>query len=221
MSDRDRAALPRAFYLQDTLTVARALLNCYLIHDDPEGLLVGRISETEAYTQDDPACHAYRGQTPRNAVMFGPAGHAYVYLTYGMYHCFNAVTAPTGCPEAVLIRAVEPCCGLELMGRRRGLHEEAPGAAIVTEEAAQRRRVRRGRALCGGPGRLCQAFGLDRVLSGTDLTQQSRLWIAPSKLSVRPADPEAIVATPRIGISQAVELPWRFTLRGDPYVSRG
>ncbi|HZT41346.1 MAG TPA: DNA-3-methyladenine glycosylase [Chthonomonadaceae bacterium] len=205
--------LPLAFYLQDTLVVAQALLGCILIHASPEGLTAGRISETEAYRSDDPASHAFRGQTARNATMFGPPGHAYIYLTYGMHYCLNAVTAPEGVAEAVLLRAVEPLAGVELMRRRRGLSEM--GANPNDEKA----RIRLGRALCGGPGKLCQAFGLDRTLNGCDLTVPARLWIA-SAGEKKPEEASRIVATPRIGITQAVDRLWRFTLRGDLYTSR-
>jgi DNA-3-methyladenine glycosylase len=206
--------LPRDFYLQDTVAAARALLNCILIHSGPDGLTAGRISETEAYTRDDPASHAYRGQTARNATMFGPPGHAYIYLTYGMHHCLNAVTAPEGIAEAVLIRAVEPLVGLERMRRRRGLSSKIEAMADI------RARIREGVTLCGGPGKLCQAFGLSRDQNGSDLTAPTHLWIAPPPAGNGLPDPEAIVATPRIGISQGRERLWRFTLRGDPYLSR-
>ncbi|HZO87148.1 MAG TPA: DNA-3-methyladenine glycosylase [Chthonomonadaceae bacterium] len=213
--------LPRAFYLQNTLTVARALLNCVLVHDSPEGLLAGRIAETEAYLHNDPACHAYRGQTPRCATMFGPPGHAYIYLTYGMYFCFNAVTAPHGVAEAVLIRALEPLTGVELMRQNRSLSEREPKQAHTHSEAGtEAARVRLGRALCGGPGKLCQAMGLTRALDGADLTAGERLWIAAGDSNERPLDPADIVATPRIGISQGVEFPWRFYRRGERFISR-
>ncbi len=225
--------LPRDFYLQDTVRAARLLLNCTLVSVGAEGITAGRISETEAYTTDDPACHAYRGRTARNATMFGPPGHAYVYLTYGMYYCFNAVMARQGVAEAVLIRAVEPLAGWELMQARRGLLEKkageegngetgltVPNAAASTLTPTPKARLRLARALCGGPSKLCIAFGLDRTWDGTDLTDSDRLTIcAPSAGFLAPDDP-AILATPRIGISQGVDLPWRFTLRGDPYVSR-
>lgn len=212
--------LPRAFYLQDTLTVARSLLNATLIHASPAGLLAGRIAETEAYLRDDPASHAYRRRTKRNETMWGAAGHAYIYLTYGMHYCFNAVTAPEGCAEAVLIRAVEPRAGVELMRRLRGLsvgEAAETGQAFALPPVGTDASVRLARALCGGPGKLCQAFGLDSTLDGIDLTTGERLWIAASSA---PPGPAQIVATPRIGISQAVEQPWRFTMRGDRYTSR-
>lgn len=204
--------LPRDFYLQETLTVARQLLNCLLVHASPEGLLVGRISETEAYTEGDPASHAYRGRTARNAVMFGPPGHAYIYFTYGMHHCMNLVTAQAGVAEAVLLRAAEPLEGLEPMAARRGLTVGNPGD---TEPKA---RSRWGQALCGGPGRLCQAFGLDRTLDGIDVTVADRLWIAPPRYAAQ--DQAEVLATPRIGITRGTEQLWRFTLRGDLYTSR-
>jgi len=215
--------LPRDFYLRDTVEVARRLLNCVLIHVSPEGLTAGRITETEAYTRDDPACHGYRGQTPRNAAMFGPPGHAYVYFTYGTHYCFNAVTAPRGAAEAVLVRSVEPLAGLELMALRRGLVKKAPTdvSRPLTEAAALRASIRWARALCGGPGKLCQAYGLSRERNGMDLATGGPLWIAPPLPDSRVSPDADIIATPRIGITRGVELPWRFYVRDDPYLSRG
>lgn len=210
MSDTSRFGLPlaREFYLQETVAAARALLNCILIFDGADGLTAGRITETEAYTRDDPACHAYRGRTARNASMFGPPGHAYIYLSYGVHHCLNAVTAPEGVGEAVLLRSVEPLAGVELMRNRRGLSKDRADCAPLSISEA--------RYLCGGPGRLCLAFGLDRSKDNVDLTTSEGLWIA----SGSPSRNDAIVATPRIGISQGAALPWRFTLRSDAYTSR-
>ncbi len=218
MSTLDRA-LPREFYLEETVEAARRLLNCVLVHETPEGLAAGRITETEAYTHDDPASHAYRGKTARNAVMFGPAGHAYVYFTYGMHYCFNVVTASEGTADAVLIRAVEPIEGLELMSRRRGLPEEEI-SRLLRADADPKMRQRWAFSLCGGPGKLCQAFGISRAEDGLDVTAPGRLWVAPPRPEFSGIGAEAIAATPRVGIRQAVETPWRFTLRNDPYVSR-
>jgi DNA-3-methyladenine glycosylase len=208
--------LPRSFYDRDTVTVARELLNGVLVHVLPEGVVAGRISETEAYTQDDPSSHSFGGQRTRNAPMFGPPGQAYVYYIYGVHCCLNAVTNAEGVGEAVLIRALEPLAGMERMRIRRGLTQtETPSG---NEAAAERAQLRRLQALCGGPGRLCQALGVDRSLNGVDLTLGARLWISPPQ---EPTDPSAILATPRIGISQAQDYLWRFTLRGDPFTSRG
>jgi DNA-3-methyladenine glycosylase len=212
-------ALSREFYLQETLSAARNLLNCVLGHETEAGLVLGRITETEAYTSDDPSCHSYCGKTPRNAPMFGPPGHAYVYFTYGMHFCFNAVTAPEGIGDAVLIRAVEPMEGWELMSTRRGL-AEGEIERLAAAQSDSKVRERWGRTLCGGPGKLCQAFGLTRAQNGDDLTVPGGLWIAPPLPNIGVSRPEDIAATPRIGIRQAVELPWRFTLRNDPYLSR-
>ena len=209
--------LQQEFYLQDTVTVAQKLLNCVLIHETAEGITAGRISETEAYTVDDPACHAYRGQTVRNQTMFGQPGHAYVYLIYGMYFCINAVCAPEGIAEAVLIRAVEPLIGRELMRERRGLK---PIPADQRDRLTERQKVIAGNALCGGPGKLCQAFGINRIYDGDDLTEPSGLSIVPPLPPNRMPVPDEILETPRIGITQGVDLLWRFYLHDEAYISR-
>jgi len=208
--------LGHSFYDRDAVSVARDLLGCVLVRVMPEGVAAGRISETEAYSQDDPASHSYGGKRTRNAPMFGPPGHAYIYFIYGAHYCLNAVTGAEGVGGAVLIRALEPLAGVEPMQVRRGLTDTETAAR--TEAAAERMRIRRLQQLCGGPGRLCQAFALDLTYSGVDLTLGSPLWIASPR---EPADPDAIMATPRIGISRAQDCLWRFTLRGDPFTSRG
>jgi len=195
----DARPLPRAFYARGPRALARALLGRVLVHDDPSaGRLAGRILETEAYGGgDDPASHAHRGETPRNRVMFGPAGHAYVYFTYGMHHCFNVVCGAPGRAAAVLVRALEPLTGLEAMARRRGTHEPL--------------------RLARGPGALAEALGLDRACDGADLTR-GRLWIAD--LPAR-RDGRRVVRGPRVGIRLAAGRPWRYWLDGHPGVSRG
>lgn len=186
--------LPVEFYARDTTLVARELLGTFLVHITNEGTTVGKIVETEAYLRDDPACHASRGMTPRNSVMFGPPGIAYVYFTYGMHYCFNVVTATEGIGEAVLIRAVEPLEGLDLMRNRRGrdrLHE-----------------------LCAGPARLVQAFGITKEHNKAALTK-GNLFIAPA--SDHPPD---IYITTRIGIKEGADLPLRFYIKGNKFISK-
>ena len=142
--------IPRSFYEQSTLDVARQLLGKYLVRKHPDGTTVGRIVETEAYVgPEDKACHASRGRTARTEIMFGPAGHAYVYLVYGFHHMLNIVTEQIDFPAAVLIRAVEPVRGIALMKERRGIEDP--------------------RHLASGPGKLCEAFAIDRTLNGSDL----------------------------------------------------
>jgi len=194
--------LPLSFYTKDTVSVAKALLGAYLVHDSPEGRTVGRIVESEAYLFDgDPACHAHRGKTKRNAAMFGPPGHAYIYFVYGMYYCFNVVTAPEGVGEAVLIRALEPVAGLPLMQQRRG-----------TPDA---------KALCSGPGKLVQAMGMTQELNGCPLYRGTlTVRSSDSFPRERASAPEEVVATTRIGITKAAALPLRFCLKGNPFVSR-
>jgi DNA-3-methyladenine glycosylase len=159
--------------------------------------IAGKIVEVEAYlARDDPANHAYRGRTRRNAAMFGPPGHAYVYTIHARF-CLNAVTEPVGLPSAALIRAVEPVEGMELMQRRRG-----------TEQRLN---------LTRGPARLCEAFAVDRALDGWDLTRGDRLWIAAPDLE---PDTAEIVAATRVGVTSAKDLPLRFFLAESPFVSR-
>ncbi len=195
----------RLYYLAETLLVARALIGCLLWHETPEGVAGGRIVETEAYLHDDPACHAYRGETPRNRSMFGPPGHAYVYMAYGLHCCFNVVTAPEGMAEAVLVRAIDPVAGLELMLRRRGV--PLPLAAVP--ERARRR-------VASGPGNLTVALGISRAHDGMDLTAGAL------SIRARPAgQPEPlVVATTRVGITRGTNLPWRFLLAGSRAVSK-
>ena len=188
--------LPRSFYDRDPLLVARAVLGRLLVHDGPGGRASGRIVEAEAYRgATDPASHACRGPTPRNAAMFGAPGHAYVYFTYGMHHCLNVVTQPRGRASAVLVRAIEPVDGIPLMRRRRGVGETA----------------RLGR----GPGNVARALGLTRAHDGLDLTR-GPLWL--SDLPPRRAG-RRVARSGRVGIRMARGRPWRCYLEGHPCVS--
>ncbi|HLI49197.1 MAG TPA: DNA-3-methyladenine glycosylase [Chthonomonas sp.] len=196
-----------------TLEVARRLLGMLLIRREPEALLIGRICEVEAYTQEDPASHSYRGLTDRNRWMFGPAGHAYVYRIYGVHHCFNVVTGEEGVGEAVLIRAVEPLCGQEQMALRRRLSEKG---VVLSELLTQKRWLR---ALCSGPARLCEAFGIDTTFNGVDLMNpQSPLFLAKERQTEVAHAP--IIATCRVGITQGRDRPWRFLWGDSPFISR-
>ncbi len=191
--------LARQVLARDSVRVARELIGCYLVHSSAAGVAAGRIVEAEAYDQTDPASHSFRGPTPRTLPMFGPAGHAYVYFSYGMHWCMNVVTGREGHGAAVLLRALEPVAGLELIRRRRGLS---------TSERDLRR-------LLAGPGCLTQGLGVGTEHNGGDLLGEGPLRL------LRPArfPPRRIIATGRIGISRAQELPWRFLLDGSPFVS--
>lgn len=189
--------LPRSFYEGDSREVARNLLGQVLVRESEEGIAAGIIVETEAYLgKRDDAAHSYKGATERVRVLFGEKGAAYIYLIYGVYHCLNIASGPAGEPECVLIRALEPVEGLELMARRRG-----------TEKV---------RDLCRGPGRLCQALAIGRSLYGADVTKPGPLYIREGRR------PEKILSTPRIGIDYAFHTkdePWRYIVSGSPFVS--
>jgi DNA-3-methyladenine glycosylase len=190
--------LTRSFYDRPTLTVAQELIGKVLVHRTRAGMAAGMIVEVEAYIgEDDPACHAAPGPTRRNAPLYGPPGHAYVYLNYGIHNLVNAVTEAEGSPAAVLIRALAPLDGIELMKRRR-----SRGGARV--EVA---------GLCRGPGNLTQALGITLRQNRADLSS-GRLWIEDRGLP-----PGTTTWSPRIGIRVGVERPWRCSLVGHPSVS--
>jgi len=201
------ARLSGKFYRRDAVALARALLGQVLVRVGPDGVrLAGRIVETEAYLGvADRAAHSYGGRrTARNAAMWGPAGHAYVYFVYGMHYCMNVVAAGPEDPSAVLLRALEPLAGLERMRLQR-----AAGRAVVLPDEA----------LCSGPAKLAQALGLDRAFDGADLVHGERLFL---ERGVR-IPPTRIVAAPRIGVDYAgawAERPLRFYVAGNPHVSR-
>ncbi len=178
----------------ETRALARALLGCVLVRDSDQGITAGRIIETEAYLPGDPACHAYRGKSLRNATLFGPPHRAYVYQIYGTSYCFNLSSERDGEGAGVLVRALEPTEGIALMQKRR-----------ATESR---------RDLCRGPGRLCRALAIDRSLDGVDLFEDSRLWLAEvGEVPVR------VRRSPRIGVTRAAERRLRFYAAGNPYVS--
>ena len=179
-------AVTADYFDRDVAAVARDLIGATLLVDGVGGIIV----ETEAYAPDDPASHSVRGPTPRNAAMFGPGGHAYVYRSYGIHWCLNIVCRPG---SAVLIRALAPTHGLDTMIARRGRSDP--------------------RLLCAGPGRLCQALGVDKALDGAPL-DRAPFVLAPATAAA------TIHAGPRIGISVAVDTPWRFCLAGSRHLSK-
>jgi DNA-3-methyladenine glycosylase len=181
--------LRRDFFARSVHTVAPELIGATLLVDGVGGVIV----EVEAYDQEDPASHGFRGATPRNAPMFGPPGFAYVYRSYGIHWCLNFVCDAPGRADAVLIRALEPTHGLDRMRERRHVDAE--------------------RALCSGPGKLCQALGVTNANDGVALDEP------PFELLARATSPR-IVTGPRIGITRATELPWRYGLEGSPFLSR-
>ncbi len=181
--------LPREFFARSVHEVAPELIGVTLLVNGVGGPIV----EVEAYDAEDPAAHGFRGRTPRNASMFGPPGHAYVYRSYGIHWCLNLVCEGEGHAAAVLIRALEPTHGIDAMKRRRSLDDP--------------------RLLCAGPGRLCQALDVAREHDGLPLDAQP--------FELLPADsPQELVAAPRIGISVATDLPWRYCAAGSRYLSR-
>ena len=182
----------RAFYNRPVLEVARDLIGCVVEHEDCAGVIV----ETEAYHDSEPASHAFIGLTPRTRVLFGPPGVAYVYRSYGIHALLNAVTEPEGVGAAVLFRALEPLSGIDTMRARRGVSVE--------------------RELCSGPGKLTQALGIGLEYNGTDLVR-GPIRIAPRPRAWRETH---VAVSPRIGITKAAELPWRFCASGSRFLSR-
>jgi DNA-3-methyladenine glycosylase len=195
--------VPRDFYLQPTLDVARGLIGKLLVRETRDGRVSGYIVETEAYLQRDPASHSTLREgdrwvtkmTARNRPMFGPPGRAYIYFIYGNHYCLNVVTQPEGVAEAVLIRAVEPAQGIPVMRRRRAAGDD--------------------RNLTNGPGKLAQAFAIDLADNGADLTRGA-LRIECG----REVDADDIEARPRVGVRAGCDEPWRFVVAGSPWVSR-
>ena len=181
--------LRRSFFDRPVLKVAPDLIGATLLVNGAGGPIV----EVEAYHHTDPAAHSYNGPTERNAVMFGPAGYAYVYRSYGIHWCLNFVCEEEGSASAVLIRAIEPTVGIAAMRRRRAIADE--------------------RALCSGPGKLCEALGVTIRHNGLPLDKP------PFEIRARATEPD-IVTGPRIGITKAVEHPWRYGLKGSPYLSK-
>ncbi|MFY9662358.1 MAG: DNA-3-methyladenine glycosylase [Terriglobales bacterium] len=201
--------LTPAFYNRDPRRVARALLGKLLVRKTPAGILAGRIVETEAYLgQDDAAAHSAAGKTPRNAVLFGPPGRAYVYFIYGNHYCMNVSCLPDGVPGGVLFRALEPVAGLERMAKARGIEIEI-GSKI--KGLATRKKI------SSGPGRLSEALGITRQRdNGKNLTSAgSDLRIVDDGYHVH-----RVVVTPRIGIAKSAERPLRYLIAGNPFVSR-
>jgi DNA-3-methyladenine glycosylase len=191
-----RKTLPRSFYSRDPRVVAPELLNKVLVRDDGR---LGRIVEVEAYVgSEDPAAHSFRGKTPRNVTMFGPGGHLYVYFTYGMHWCANAVCGKVGEGHGVLLRAMEPLEGLDLMLEARSFPARI-------------------RDVASGPGRLAQAMGIDRTFDGADLVKGDRgFWITSDGTE----PPELPIAGPRVGIRDGIEYPWRWHVPDHLHVSR-
>ncbi len=179
------------FFDRSVHVVARDLIGCRLFYEGRGGIVV----ETESYERDDPACHAYVGLTDRTEVLFGPPGRAYVYLSYGIHSLLNAVAEPEGEAAAVLIRALEPTAGIEQMRAFRGGRPE--------------------RELCSGPGKLTEALGIGLDANGADLTSDPFLLLPPE-----PSWDGEVITAPRVGITKAIERPWRFCVAGSPYVSR-
>jgi DNA-3-methyladenine glycosylase len=194
--------LPRSFYRPSAELVAPALLGHFLVRRIGEQICGGVIVETEAYLSDDPASHGYRCETPRNRAMWGAPGHAYIYFIYGAHFCFNAVCRESGVAEAVLVRAVEPTFGVEIMQHNR--------------------KVLRERDLTSGPAKLCAAMKIDAALDGIDLCDaNSPLFIARNPLrSTLLQERGPLVTTTRVGITKAAELPLRFYLGGSTFVSK-
>jgi DNA-3-methyladenine glycosylase len=199
--------IPRDFFARHAVEVAPDLLGCVIEHETPAGLVAVELAEVEAYAgETDPASHAYRGKTRRNAVMFGPPGHAYVYFTYGMHFCVNLVCLGENTASAVLVRAGSVLAGEDLARARRA--GRGPDRAMPARDLAR------------GPARLCQALGIDRLLDGADVcAEDSSLRVRSPSTTARSGEMK-IRSGPRVGVAAAAEVPWRFWIEGEPTVSQ-
>jgi DNA-3-methyladenine glycosylase len=209
--------LPQDFYKQDTIALSKALLGKYLVHESAIGTTVGRIVETEAYLSDDPASHAFGGETNRTTAMFGEPGRVYIYFTYGKHYCLNVTSGKLGVGEAILIRALEPMCGIDIMAKRR-----KPGRFATSEKRLI--------GLCNGPAKLVESMGITKELYGHNFTMQP-LYITdeiPESLcidrlqssDINDNDKFEVITTTRIGISKAKEALLRFYIKDNAFVSR-
>lgn len=193
--------LNQTFYNQNTLLIAKKLLGNLLVYNSPQGLISGKIIETEAYVgPKDKASHASKGKTPRTELMFGPAGYWYIYLIYGMYNCLNIVTDKNHYPAAVLIRAVEPIDGIKIMEKNR-----------KTTKLTN---------LCSGPGKLCQAYGIDKKLNQSKAFSKTKLYIKQSKKTIKPSQ---IIKAKRVGVDYAQNYKdklWRFYIKDSQFISQ-
>lgn len=199
--------LPKKFFEQPTMKVAKLLLGKFLIRRIGRRIISGKIVETEAYIgPNDLASHASRGKTPRTSVMFGPPGHAYVYLVYGLNYCFNIVTEKKDYPAAVLIRALEPTDGINIMFKNRRANKIKSRLSAL-------------KSIASGPGKLCQALRIDKSLNNIALTKNT-IWIEDRGLEIKPSE---IIASKRIGVDYAGDYknkPWRFYLKGSNFISK-
>jgi DNA-3-methyladenine glycosylase len=204
VSSKTIVKLPRSFYLRPTLTVAKDLLGKFLIRKLSRKYLIGKIVEVEAYLDNDPASHSFRGKTKRNEVMFSEGGHLYIYFTYGMHFCCNVVTEEEGKGCAVLIRAIEPMENIEVMEHLRKIDTSKNQFNLTN-----------------GPAKLCQAFALGREENGTDLCGKD-IWISTEKLAAHGSSLSAhrILASTRVGITNGSEHKWRFYIKDNKWVSR-
>lgn len=204
--------LPRLFYLRPTLTVAKDLLGKYLVRKINKHLLIGKIVEVEAYLgKNDPASHAYRGRTKRNDVMFWKGGHLYVYFTYGMHYCANVVTEEEGKGRAVLLRAVEPINGIEVMMKNRHHKRSPPKADGLLERWSNNELIN----LTNGPAKLCKAFGLKREQNGTDLLGDDIYLTDGEHVEL-----SKIRTSKRVGITNGTDKKWRFYIKSNRFVSK-
>ena len=188
--------LQKSFFREPTIEVAKKLLGKFIVSKTPKGVIVGKIVETEAYLQNDPASHSFCGKTNRNSPMFDSAGTSYVYFTYGMYYCFNVVTNKKNIGEAVLIRAIEPIRGIELIKKNR--------------------KVPKNKDLTNGPAKLTLALGINKNFNGINLLDEK----SPLKLMKDKVENFEIIETKRIGISKGCKMPYRFYIKGSKWISR-